>query len=104
MSSRRQTRQHKKQDSKNAKPKTPCHHDEDSTGIIFTYREKVPCHSGWSLEASLKNTAVQEVAATAISQEDDGKIRLINRAGRGPLSQLDDLQANQKISDAQMQK
>ena len=52
----------------------------------------------------MKDTTVQEVAASIISHEDDGEIYLIIEAGRGHLSKLDDLQANHKISKAQMQK
>lgn len=92
------------QNNGNEKSKTLCYHDEDSTRTFFIYGESVPCHPGWSLEASLKDTTIQEVAALTISQEDDGEMCLVNEADDGRLSQLDDLQANHKISNAQMQK
>lgn len=71
---------------------------------LFTYRENFPCYHGWSLEASLKDIGIQEVEASTISLEDDGETYLANKAGRGRLSQLDNLQANQKRSSALIEK
>lgn len=101
MSSRRRGRQNKKQRKINTDSKN-LSHDEDNTGGIFIFGEKISCYPGWSLEASLKDIAVEEVAASKIPQDDDGEIFWANVAGRGCFAQLDNIQAEQKKSAAQI--
>lgn len=99
MSSRRRGRQNKKQRKINTDSKN-LSHDEDNTGGIFIFGEKISCYPGWSLEASLKDIAVK--AASKIPQDDDGEIFWANVAGRGCFAQLDNIQAEQKNSAAQI--